>query len=87
MTPSTSSFIGYGILFGIPFTLFYARPATVIERAHLLIHAEGSPKALAIARDATRQKYLSYFSYQETLKRIDRIVRRERAESILSALS
>jgi hypothetical protein len=63
---------------------FYARPVSVSERARLVLRAEGSVLALKLASAATQRRYLTYFSYEGLLTRIDAIVRRENAEAVLA---
>lgn len=71
------------VVLGVWMLSFYARPVSIVERANLLVRAEGSEMAVGLARSASRKRYLPYFAYEELLRRIDSIVRRERAEAIV----
>lgn len=66
---------------------FYARPISPVEKADLLMLAEGSEKGLQLARRAALSRYVSYFTYKELERRINAVVCRERANDILLLLT
>lgn len=84
MNSDQTEWLFWGVVIGVPFTIFYGRSASTVERAKLIELAQDSERATRVAKAASGRRYLPVFLYEQTMKQVVAIVEQERAEAILA---
>jgi len=84
MTNDQAEWLFWGVVIGVPFTIFYGRSASTVERAKLIERAQDSEHALCVAKAASGRRYLPIFLYQHAMEQVLTIVEHERAEAVLA---